>query len=163
MPELEPALASLTDAQVAQVLQHLFSHFDDSEVPAVTQDEIDARVGADRAFLGDLAAAAGPPPAAPEDGDVRALIAALAEAVPETRPAIDAAIDRAESERTLPIDHDTALSVLAIATSAAILRPKFTFRRTRKQDGDDLQIDLDIRGTQGMGRVLDIITRFLNP
>ncbi|TDB89126.1 hypothetical protein E1264_09145 [Actinomadura sp. KC216] len=162
MPELETRLASLTDAQVAQVLQHLFSHFDDSEVPAVTQDEIDARIVADREFLGELAAA-DPSPATAEDGEVRALIAALAEAVPETRPVIDAAVARAESERTLPIDHDTALSVLAIATSAAILRPRFSIRRKRKKDSDDLQIDLDIRGTQGMGRVLDIITRFLNP
>ncbi|WP_433234871.1 hypothetical protein [Actinomadura nitritigenes] len=167
MPELEPGLASLTDAQMAQVLQHLFSHFDDGEVPAVAQDESDARVSADRAFLGELAAAAGPPSAAAEDGaedgNVRALIAALAEAAPETRPAINAAIDRAESERTLPIDHDTALNVLAIATSAAILPPQVHLppheeagrRRPPDRPGHPRH--------PGMGRVLDVITRFLNP
>ncbi|MGW7529271.1 hypothetical protein [Streptomyces sp. NPDC054783] len=159
MTALETTLATLSEAQLAQVLQQLFSHFDDSEVPAVTPDEIDAQIRADRAYLSELTAGADSPPGSP---DVRALIAGLAEAVPETQSVIEEAVARATSSKTLPIDPDTAITVLAIATSAAIIRPKFTFRRTTKKDSTDLDINLDVRGTRGLERVLSLITQFLN-
>lgn len=156
---LATTLRELDDEQVRQVLQHLLSRFDEDPEPAITQEEIDVKVGLDQAFLSELVAAAAldsteTPP------DTRELVSALALGVPETAPVVEAAIAQVAGGTTLPINPDTAMDILAIATAAAILRPRIAVRKINKKNSSDLDVQLEIRGVNDLGGILQAAMQF---
>ncbi|MEU4542198.1 hypothetical protein [Nonomuraea dietziae] len=156
-------LEDLSEAQLAQVLQHLVSRFD-TEEPAITSEEVAARVARDRAFLVDAAEELGvEADSGPSKGRLADLVELIAEAVPEAREVIDHAVAQIRRSQSLPLS-DVATDILVIAASAAVLRPQITLRKVNK--GQNREFDLKVSvggGGKGVGAVLDWVMQFLRP
>ncbi|GGM03113.1 hypothetical protein ACFFX1_39470 [Dactylosporangium sucinum] len=151
-------LDDLDEAQLGQVLQHLVSRFDESDDVAITDEEVAAKVAADREFLLELAEARGVRPAA--GGDLRGVVAALAAEVPDAAPVVDDAARQVRRLGTLPIG-DLAGDILAIAAAAAILRPRLSVKKSNKGEDRSLEVRFDAGGIKSLDAILAAILRYL--
>jgi hypothetical protein len=156
------AFDDLDEAQLGQVLQQLTSRFDTGEL-AITEEEVTAKVAADREFLLDLAALRGLSPAGGGRADsLLEVVTAIATQIPETRPVVDDAARQARRLGVLPIS-DVAADILVIAAAGAILRPRVTVKRSKKGDDRDLEVRIGAGGTKSLDTILEVILRHLRP
>ncbi|MFF4615348.1 hypothetical protein [Nonomuraea jabiensis] len=152
----------LSEAQLAQVLQHLVSRYD-TEEPAITEEEVAARVARDRDFLVEAAEEAGVETPGARETRLADLLELIVEAVPETREAVDDAVAQVRRSQTLPLS-DVATDILVIAGAAAVLRPQLTLRRVKKGQNRELDLKVSVGGGgKGVSALLEWVLRFLGP
>lgn len=148
-------LDDLDEAQLAQILQHLVSAFDTEEL-AITDEEIAERDEQDRQFLAAAAQPLSVPTEPFDDVSLRDVIETLADSAPETVPIIEETAAGVRQLGALPIS-EFASEILVVAASAAVLRPKFTFRRT----GKGLDIKFEAGDSKVLANVLQTILGYL--
>ncbi|MBE1593662.1 hypothetical protein ACFPOI_23605 [Nonomuraea angiospora] len=152
----------LSEAQLAQVLQHLVSRYD-TEEPAITEEEVADRVARDRDFLVEAAEEAGVEASGEREARLADLLDLILEAVPETREAVGDAVAQVRRSQTLPLS-DVATDILVIAASAALLRPQLTLRRVKKGQNRELDLKVSVGGGgKGVNALLEWVMRFLGP
>ncbi|TDV44957.1 hypothetical protein CLV71_113222 [Actinophytocola oryzae] len=150
-------LDGLDDSQLGQILQHLVSRFDESGELAITAEELAVRTVEDREFLDEAGTALAIVPSA-DRPPLRAVVETIGAEVPESRQTIEDAAARARRVGTLPLS-DMAADILVIAAAAAILRPRFHFRRRTKDSEVDIRIEAG--GDKNLRTVLETVLRYL--
>ncbi|MEW1847873.1 hypothetical protein AB0392_58795 [Nonomuraea angiospora] len=152
----------LSEAQLAQVLQHLVSRYD-TEEPAITEEEVADRVARDREFLVEAAEEAGVEASGEREARLADLLDLILEAMPETREAVGEAVAQVRRSQTLPLS-DVATDILVIAAAAALLRPQLTLRRVKKGQNRELDLKVSVGGEgKGVNALLEWVMQFLRP
>ena len=160
---LAAAMLGLETAQATEVLRELLLDADLRAGTAHAGFDLAARAKDDTAFLREVLQAADHP-GEPEDpaASPQQLLSAIVTAVPAlTEPAGDALIALEERETTLDIASSLDVASIAIAASAAIIRPLVTFEKKRDGDHETTRIRIDVRGIQDLGAVLRALLPFL--
>jgi hypothetical protein len=152
----------LEPAEAAEVLRELLLDVDLRAGTARTGLDIDARVADDAAFLREVARAVGVKDESAGDVSAQLLLSAMVEAVPAVREPVDEALTTlGERETSLDFSASFEVASIAIATSAAIIRPLVTFDKERDGDRERTRLKVDVRGISDLGKVLRVLLPFL--
>jgi hypothetical protein len=163
MDELAKDIERLPESAVGRVFQILLTQFDDHPDVAVDQHEVEERLSEDYAFVGRLSETLGIGTKT-ASASVRAndVLLALMHGVPEVREPVAEAVAQVEHRSTLPVDPiSISLVVLAVATSAAILRPRVLLRRSKDGDRERSEFRFEVLGVQNIEGVVRALLSFI--
>ena len=158
---------SLTPAEAYEVLRELLLEADLRAGAAHAGSDVAARIEDDAAFLREVLRAAGiSPETGPSEASVpvpvspqRLLSAIITEVPAVSGPVREALASLEDRETSLDLGSAIDTAAIAIATSAAIIRPLITYER--EKDGETTRFKLDVRGIPDFGAVLRALLPFL--
>lgn len=155
-------LEQLTEEQAAIALQNLFTDIDVG-TPLITEEAIRQRGDEDRAYIRDIMQASGMTPDASGTRSHTALLQVIYDAVPDMRPAIDAAVDDVltDESSTLVVESAFLIGTLAVAVAAAIMRPRLEVVKKTSDRSTETKVVFEAKGIKDLGGILKALSSFL--
>jgi hypothetical protein len=155
-------IAGLDNPEATEVLKELLlqAQLRDGRLPELV--DLEARLPDDIAFLRGVAQHTGIDATSRDEASAQRLLQVLTDEIPATRePAAEAIESLDERETSLDFGTSIALASLAIAVSAAIIRPLITIDTERDGAAESKKVRMEIRGINNLDRVLKAVLPFL--
>jgi hypothetical protein len=152
----------LPSSEAAEILRSLLLDADLRAGTARPGSNTEARIAADSEFLLEVAHTAGIAGKPSSTASSQQLLSALVAAIPAARESVDEALTSlGERETSLDIAASIDLASIAIAASAAIIRPLVTFEKEKDGDRETTRLKIDVRGVKDLGNVISATLPFL--